>query len=94
MHAPKTSTKQQLPKPTPRILNTDEAVPALHRTVIESALGRVEVALQELDAVLRTYHPNDPRVFDLRYKVATRWQMTLIVGDQWLTWHPAAPEVR
>lgn len=96
MHARKLATDvsqetPRLPKATPRILNDDEAVPTLHRTMIESALGRVEVALQELDAVLRTYNPRDPRVYELRTQVATRWQMTLIIGDQWLTWHPAEP---
>lgn len=92
MHAPKLThgTQGPLPKPTPRVLNTDEQVPALHRTVIEGALGRVEVAIQEIDAVLRTYHSRDPRVSDLRH-LTTRLHMVLLCGDQWLTWHAAAP---
>lgn len=67
------------------------AVPAAHRAVVYQALARVDYAVRELDSILRTYAPQDGRVFDLRH-AATRLDMVLHIGHSWLVCHPPEQE--
>ena len=77
-----------LPRPTPRILNADESVPALHHAVVSNALAQITVAAQELEGVYGIYRVGDPRVSEL-HNILVRLRMVLFVGDSWLVWHPA-----
>ncbi len=77
-------------RPTPPLLQ-EEAIPPVHRAVVYQALARVDYAVRELDSILRTYAPQDGRVFDLRH-AATRLDMVLHIGHGWLVCHPPEQE--
>ena len=80
--------------PTTRItpsLPLENVIPSVHRAVVYQALARVDYAVRELDSILRTYAPQDARVFDLRH-AATRLDMVLHIGHSWLVCHPPEQE--
>lgn len=79
---------QPLPRPRPRILNTDAMVPALHRTAVMNALARMDDAAREIGAVVALYSSSDPRTRDLT-NILSRVTLIQWIGDSWLAWHPA-----
>ncbi len=79
-----------LPRPTPRILNTDESVPLVHLALVDQALAQIAAALRDVRDVAATYAASDPRARELR-NLSARGDMVLFEGRSWLAWHPAHP---
>jgi hypothetical protein len=70
------------------MLNSDEAVPSLHRSTVITALSRIDDAAREIGAVVALYSSSDPRTRDLT-NILSRVTLIQWIGDGWLAWHPS-----